>query len=164
MQALEKGISFPDESLKRVECTAITTLPFVGLLVVFITLSRCHSLSHSFPFTHKSPMSPFKGQGANQALLDALSLARVLYRTPRTMTTTTTSTWSLKEYELEMLQRSAVKVKASADAADFLHSPIAIQPGNCTRGGAAAAAAAAAAVGGRHNSSSSSQPQEPQPE
>jgi hypothetical protein len=83
-------------------------------------------------------MSPFKGQGANQALLDALSLARALYR--NSMTTTE----SLKEYEMEMLERSAVKVKASADAADFLHSPIAIQRGNCTRGGAAAAVAAAA--------------------
>jgi salicylate hydroxylase len=92
-------------------------------------------------------MSPFKGQGANQALLDALSLARVLYRATTTTTTKSTTTIPLsplKEYELEMLERSAVKVQASADAADFLHSPIAIQRGNCTRGGAAAAVAAAA--------------------
>jgi salicylate hydroxylase len=95
-------------------------------------------------------MSPFKGQGANQALLDALSLARVLYRATTTTTTTKSTTTMplspLKEYELEMLERSAVKVQASADAADFLHSPIAIQRGNCTRGGAAAAVAAATAA------------------
>jgi salicylate hydroxylase len=72
-------------------------------------------------------MSPFKGQGANQALLDALSLARVIYRNS-----------SFQGYEDEMLQRSAVKVKASADAAEFLHTDVAIQKGNVTRGAAAA--------------------------
>jgi hypothetical protein len=44
----------------------------------------------------------------------------------------------LNEYEREMLSRSAVKVKASADAAHFLHTNIAIQEGNITRGTAAA--------------------------
>ena len=51
-------------------------------------------------------MIPFKGQGANQALLDALSLARS-------------------------------KVKAPAEAAQFLHSSVAIQEGSVTRGAAA---------------------------
>ena len=37
-----------------------------------------------------------------------------------------------------MLARSAVKVKASADAAHFLHTNIAIQEGDITRGTAAA--------------------------
>lgn len=36
-----------------------------------------------------------------------------------------------------MLDRSAVKVKASAEAAKFLHTEVAIQEGNVTRGGAA---------------------------
>ena len=40
-----------------------------------------------------------------------------------------------------MLIRSAVKVVKSADAAEFLHSHVAISEGNVTRGGAA--------VGGR---------------
>jgi salicylate hydroxylase len=75
-------------------------------------------------------MSPFKGQGANQAMLDALSLARVLYKNPESS--------FLETYQEEMLARSAVKVKASADAADFLHTDVAIQKGNVTRGAAAA--------------------------
>jgi len=45
----------------------------------------------------------------------------------------------LQEYERSMLQRCEVKVKASAEAANFLHTDIAILEGNCTRGGAAKA-------------------------
>jgi 2-polyprenyl-6-methoxyphenol hydroxylase-like FAD-dependent oxidoreductase len=73
------------------------------------------------------PMSPFKGQGANQALLDALALARGIYKRCRPL-----SQWGeiglrgivLTEFESEMLARCASKVKDSADAADFLHSEI----------------------------------------
>lgn len=71
------------------------------------------------------PMSPFKGQGANQALLDALSLARLIARCCRVATF-----WKgkglrevlLTEFEEEMLQRSSKKVIESAEAAEFLHS------------------------------------------
>jgi salicylate hydroxylase len=86
-------------------------------------------------------MSPFKGQGANQAMLDALSLARTLYRSLRYKEASLTPSFSwMEEYEREMIQRSTVKVQASADAVDFLHSNVVLQKGNCTRGAAAAAA------------------------
>jgi len=73
------------------------------------------------------PMSPFKGQGANQALLDALSLARGITRAYRP-----NSNWReagiresvLTKFETEMLARSASKVKDSAEAAQFLHTEI----------------------------------------
>ena len=71
------------------------------------------------------PMSPFKGQGANQALLDALSLANTIYKVcsgPAPWTRATIRTTILDEYENDMLVRSAVKVKDSAAAAQFLHS------------------------------------------
>jgi len=45
---------------------------------------------------------------------------------------------ALQQYEEEMLERSAVKVHASAEAAQFLHTDVAIQEGNVTRGAAAA--------------------------
>ncbi|WP_417953602.1 FAD-dependent monooxygenase [Flavobacterium sp. LS2R12] len=83
------------------------------------------------------PMSPFKGQGANQALLDALSLARVISRGCRPL-----SQWRkvgiresvLTEFESEMLERSATKVNDSAAAAQFLHSEIALYEGDEPRG------------------------------
>ena len=83
------------------------------------------------------PMSPFKGQGANQALLDALALARGISRGCRPL-----SQWKgvgirksvLTEFESEMLARSASKVKDSADAAQFLHSEIVLHEGDEPRG------------------------------
>ncbi len=83
------------------------------------------------------PMSPFKGQGANQALLDALSLARKISKGCRPG-----SNWKengirqnvLTEFESEMISRSAVKVKGSADAAQFLHSEIVLYEGDEPRG------------------------------
>ncbi|TWI00484.1 2-polyprenyl-6-methoxyphenol hydroxylase-like FAD-dependent oxidoreductase [Flavobacterium tiangeerense] len=83
------------------------------------------------------PMSPFKGQGANQALLDAVYLARVIKRGCRPL-----SQWRkvgiresiLTEFELEMLERSATKVNDSAAAAQFLHSEIVLHEGDEPRG------------------------------
>ena len=83
------------------------------------------------------PMSPFKGQGANQALLDALSLARGIAKGCKPL-----SQWKkaglrervLNDFEAEMLERSAVKVKDSAAAAQFLHSEIVLHEGDEPRG------------------------------
>ena len=73
------------------------------------------------------PMSPFKGQGANQALLDALALARGITKGCGPL-----SQWRetgvrksvLTNFETEMLKRSASKVKDSAEAAKLLHLEI----------------------------------------
>ena len=83
------------------------------------------------------PMSPFKGQGANQALLDALALARGIATGCRPL-----SKWRevgvrksvLTEFESEMLERSASKVKDSATAAQFLHSEMVLHVGDQPRG------------------------------
>ena len=83
------------------------------------------------------PMSPFKGQGANQALLDALALARGITKGCGPF-----SQWResgvrkgvLTEFESEMLERSATKVKDSAEAAEFLHSDIVLHEGDEPRG------------------------------
>ena len=82
------------------------------------------------------PMSPFKGQGANQALLDALKLARAITKGCKSL-----SHWKkdglrecvLNEFEAEMLKRSAVKVQDSAEAAQFLHSDIVLHESDAPR-------------------------------
>lgn len=81
------------------------------------------------------PMSPFKGQGANQALLDALSLARCLYTDASKDDVDIVE--SIKKYHDEMIDRSTKKVQASANAAHFLHTELAIKKGNMTRGAVA---------------------------
>ena len=87
------------------------------------------------------PMSPFKGQGANQALLDALALARSI-----TKGCQPPSEWHedwrkagirdsvLTNFETDMLERSASKVKGSAEAAEFLHSDVVLHEGDEPRG------------------------------
>jgi 2-polyprenyl-6-methoxyphenol hydroxylase-like FAD-dependent oxidoreductase len=83
------------------------------------------------------PMSPFKGQGANQALLDALALARGISSGCRPL-----SQWRkvgiresvLTEFEAEMLERSAIKVNDSAAAALFLHSENVLNESDAPRG------------------------------
>ncbi|WP_417940486.1 FAD-dependent oxidoreductase [Flavobacterium sp. RS13.1] len=82
------------------------------------------------------PMSPFKGQGANQAILDALTLARSIFKGCRP-----SSDWrkagirksAIMEFEAEMLERSAVKVQDSAEAAQFLHSEIVLHESDAPR-------------------------------
>ena len=83
------------------------------------------------------PMSPFKGQGANQALLDALALAREISRGCKAG-----SDWRnvglrgrvLNAFEAEMIARTAVKVKDSAAAAEFLHSDEVLREADAPRG------------------------------
>lgn len=83
------------------------------------------------------PMSPFKGQGANQALLDALALAKEILKGCHP-----NSDWRTKgiresvltNFESEMLKRSAIKVKDSADAAQFLHSETVLHKADEPRG------------------------------
>jgi len=83
------------------------------------------------------PMSPFKGQGANQALLDALSLAREITKGCNPL-----SQWKTKgirdhvlnRFETEMLTRTNIKVKDSAKAVKFLHSESVLQESDAPRG------------------------------
>lgn len=96
-------------------------------------------LTHAGPVTligdAAHPMSPFKGQGANQALLDALQLAQKI----KTIYSQKHEAIAIREailqpFEEEMIKRSSVKVKKSAEAAQFLHSEIVLKKGNVTFG------------------------------
>ncbi len=79
------------------------------------------------------PMSPFKGQGANQAILDALLLAREVSKR-----CSKKQYWEkegirksvLTSFEANMLERSTKKVIDSAKAVHFLHSKEILHPSN----------------------------------
>jgi salicylate hydroxylase len=77
------------------------------------------------------PMSPFKAQGANQALLDALSLSKQIARWWREKESPVGSFFS--DYESEAYHRSAKKVLKSRLTAQYLHSSAVMTPGNVTR-------------------------------
>jgi len=79
------------------------------------------------------PMSPFKGQGANQALADAVMLARELSECGSAGPLP-----AILKYEAEMMERSSKKVLASREAASFLHSEIVISTGDKIRAAMAA--------------------------
>ncbi len=104
-------------------------LPEPGLLEKWGQVTMIGDAAH--------PMSPFKGQGANQALLDALALARGISSGCRPL-----SQWKkagmresvLTGFESEMFERSASKVKDSSDAAQFLHSEIVLHEADEPRG------------------------------
>jgi 2-polyprenyl-6-methoxyphenol hydroxylase-like FAD-dependent oxidoreductase len=83
------------------------------------------------------PMSPFKGQGANQALLDALALARGIFKGCKQGSSWKTSgirTQVLADFESEMLTRSAIKVKDSRKAVQLLHSKQVLHENDAPRG------------------------------
>lgn len=83
------------------------------------------------------PMSPFKGQGANQALLDALALARTIYRKHNYLMLNKEEGIRkiiLNDFEAEMIERTTIKVKDSANAATFLHTNAALFESDQPRG------------------------------
>jgi len=83
------------------------------------------------------PMSPFKGQGANQALLDALLLARWITKgcpTNVPWREKNLRTSVLAPFEAAMFKRSATKVEGSAQAAQLLHSTLVLTACNQPRG------------------------------
>lgn len=70
------------------------------------------------------PMSPFKGQGANQAIIDGLHLGQMIYLKckPSGFRNKSIRELFLNEFESEMITRTRIKVHDSAKAAQFLHS------------------------------------------
>ena len=85
------------------------------------------------------PMTPFKAQGANQALSDAVLLARLLKQNLRDHGRTSHVGWgkALEEFERKMLKRSHGVVVGSREKAAELHGGGTILSGGLCGGAAA---------------------------
>jgi len=81
------------------------------------------------------PMLPFKAQGANSALIDALNLAKCIFQS--NALSNENDFELLDQYERQMIERSKVKVLKSRLAAINLHTKSVLQKGNITRAMAA---------------------------
>ena len=74
------------------------------------------------------PMTPFKAQGANQAVADAVLLARSLSENVRALGVAKGIDAALPVFEKKMLARASRVVRASREKARELHSPLALAP------------------------------------
>merc|ERR1711908_267201 len=74
------------------------------------------------------PMSPFKAQGANQALYDAAQLAEIMKDGVQRHGPHTGLDIALPRFEQRMLTRATRMVLGSREKAKELHSALALQP------------------------------------
>ena len=101
------------------------------------------------------PMSPFKGQGANQALLDGIAVAKALRKSDLCGGQVPLHE-ALAGFEEESLRRGARKAIASREAVELLHSEHALVRANITRASASREARSDSPTGSRASSAASS--------
>lgn len=135
--------------LQRTDASLISGYPVYDRDPIDLYQLRSKSLYPNIPITLLGdswhPMSPFKAQGANQALIDAYSLSNCIsswYTSQQIVNNNSNNNNDVEltklgnyfgRYELDGFKRSSQKVIKSRSTAIYLHSMAAMTPGNITR-------------------------------
>lgn len=100
--------------IKSTDVSLVMGIPAYDRLVELPETKLIESIALLGDAAH--PMSPFKGQGANQALLDAVSLGNSLIKA-------TSINEAITFYETEMIKRVRSKVELSRERVKSFHDP-----------------------------------------
>jgi 2-polyprenyl-6-methoxyphenol hydroxylase-like FAD-dependent oxidoreductase len=112
------------EMIERTSLDLLMGIPAFDRDLVPIPDSKNDGLPIALLGDAAHPMSPFKGQGANQALLDAVDLSDIIAQNNQDFHST------INQYEDQMLKRVYTKVMQSRERVTSFHRPEALATEN----------------------------------
>ena len=108
------------EMIERTQLNLLMGIPAFDRDLVSIADPEANGVPIALLGDAAHPMSPFKGQGANQALLDAVDLADMIARNEADLHS------AVDQYQERMVQRVYTKVMQSRDRVTSFHRPEAL--------------------------------------
>ena len=108
------------QMIERTESDLLMGIPAFDRDLVPITDPNINGIPIALVGDAAHPMSPFKGQGANQALLDAVDLADLIAQNKSDLNL------AVNQYQDRMLKRVHTKVMQSRDRVTTFHRPEAL--------------------------------------
>ncbi|CAF0993174.1 unnamed protein product [Rotaria sordida] len=112
------------EMIERTQLDLLMGIPAFDRDPVPISEPKLNGIQIALVGDAAHPMSPFKGQGANQALLDAVELVDIIAQNNQDLHS------SISQYEDRMLQRVYTKVMQSRERVTSFHRPEALSTEN----------------------------------
>jgi salicylate hydroxylase len=110
--------------IERTQSDLIMGIPAFDRDIVPILDSEKDGIQIALVGDAAHPMSPFKGQGANQALLDAVDLVDIIAKNNLDLHT------AINQYEDQMIKRVYTKVMQSRERVTTFHIPEALSTQN----------------------------------
>ncbi|CAF3009004.1 unnamed protein product [Rotaria sp. Silwood2] len=112
------------EMIERTQLDLLMGIPAFDRDLVPISDPKLNGIQIALVGDAAHPMSPFKGQGANQALLDAVELVDMIAQNNQDLHS------SISQYEDRMLKRVYTKVMQSRERVTSFHRPEALSTEN----------------------------------
>lgn len=108
------------EMIERTQLDLLMGIPAFDRDLILIADTHPNGIPIALIGDAAHPMSPFKGQGANQALLDAVDLSDLIAQNNDNLSS------AVKQYEDRMLKRVYTKVMQSRERVTSFHRPEAL--------------------------------------